>query len=65
MIKLRWGRDPEGLKFEGADGFIKFALGENVKQSNWGDNQTTRFPQTRMGVQQVMVDAFQRAKEYG
>lgn len=65
LIKLRWGQDPEGLKFEGADGFIKFALGENVKQSNWGDNQTTRFPQTRMGVQQVMVDAFQRAKEYG
>src|SRR5690606_39442337 len=64
LIKLRWGAGPEGLKFEGADGFIKFALGENVKQSNWGDNQTSRFPQTRMGVQQVMTDAFQRAKEY-
>lgn len=64
LIKLRWGMGPEALKFEGADGFIKFALGENVKQSNWGDNQTTRFPQTRMGVQQVMMDAFQRAGEY-
>jgi imidazolonepropionase-like amidohydrolase len=53
------------MKFEDADGFIKFALGENVKQSNWGDNFTTRFPQTRMGVEQVFVDHFTRAREYG
>ena len=65
IIKLRWGSTPEEMKFEGADGFIKFALGENVKQSNWGDSQTTRFPQTRMGVEQVFVDGFTRAKEYG
>src|SRR5690606_34698115 len=45
-------------------GFIKFALGENVKQSNWGDRQTIRFPQTRMGVEQVMMDGFLRAKAY-
>lgn len=64
LIKLRWGKAPEELKFEGSDGFIKFALGENVKQANWGDNQRYRFPQTRMGVEQVMTDAFQRAKEY-
>src|SRR5690554_8148261 len=44
--------------------FIKFALGENVKQSNWGDYQTIRFPQTRMGVEQVFYDAFIRAGEY-
>ncbi len=44
--------------------FIKFALGENVKQSNWGTNNPTRFPQTRMGVEQVFTDYFQRAKEY-
>ncbi len=65
LIKLRWGvSDPELLKFEGAPGFIKFALGENVKQSNWGDRQTIRFPQTRMGVEQVMMDGFLRAAEY-
>lgn len=64
LIKLRWGASPEKLKFQGADGFIKFALGENVKQANWGDNQVTRYPQTRMGVEQVYVDAFTRAKEY-
>lgn len=65
IIKLRWGYEPEKMKFEGADGFIKFALGENVKQSNWGDNFTSRFPQTRMGVEQVFVDHFNRAREYG
>ncbi|MGB1206532.1 MAG: amidohydrolase family protein [Chitinophagales bacterium] len=65
IIKLRWGSTPEEMKFKGADGFIKFALGENVKQSNWGDSQTTRFPQTRMGVEQVFVDGFTRAKAYG
>ncbi|WP_192821397.1 amidohydrolase family protein [Rufibacter sp. LB8] len=64
LIKLRWGQAPEKLMFEGADGFIKFALGENVKHSNRSAVYTVRFPQTRMGVEQVMVDAFQRAKEY-
>src|SRR5688572_8720003 len=64
IIKLRWGLPPEKMKFEGADGFIKFALGENVKQSNWGDDFKTRYPQTRMGVEQVYLDAFRRAKEY-
>ncbi|MBY0244143.1 MAG: amidohydrolase family protein [Sphingobacteriaceae bacterium] len=62
LLKLRWGKTPEELKFGGNDGFIKFALGENVKQS-WSQNPT-RFPATRMGVEQVFVDAFTRAKEY-
>ncbi len=64
LIKLRWGYNPEALKFENWPGFIKFALGENVKQSNWGDNSHTRYPQTRMGVEQVYVDYFNRAQEY-
>ncbi|WP_181307155.1 amidohydrolase family protein [Rufibacter sp. XAAS-G3-1] len=64
IIKLRWGQAPEKLMFEGADPFIKFALGENVKHSNRSPQYNVRFPQTRMGVEQVMVDAFQRAKEY-
>lgn len=62
LIKLRWGKLPEELKFAGADGFIKFALGENVKQSNFGTG--ARFPVTRMGVEQSFVDQFTRAKEY-
>ncbi|MBK7289664.1 MAG: amidohydrolase family protein [Chitinophagaceae bacterium] len=63
LIKLRWGANAEDLKFKGADGFIKFALGENVKRSSapLGNN---RYPDTRMGVEQVLVDAFTRAKDY-
>ncbi len=65
LIRMRWGvTDPEKLKFEGAPGFIKFALGENVKQSNWGDRNTVRFPQTRMGVEQTIMDGFLRSIEY-
>lgn len=64
LIKLRWGHSAEDLKYEKADQFIKFALGENVKQSNWGDLQRIRFPQTRMGVEQVYIDFFTRAREY-
>lgn len=64
IIKFRWGFEPEEMKYKGADGFIKFALGENVKQSNWGDASTVRFPQTRMGVEQVFVDHFTRALDY-
>lgn len=64
IIKLRWGASPENMKFQDAPGFIKFALGENVKQSNWGEYNTIRFPQTRMGVEQVFEDHFTRALEY-
>lgn len=64
IVKLRWGKSPEEMKFAKADGFIKFALGENVKQSNWGDLNTIRFPQSRMGVEQVFYDYFIRAREY-
>lgn len=62
LIKLRWGADDQGLKFAGADPFIKFALGENVKRR--GAQNNTRFPNTRMGVEQVLADAFQRAADY-
>jgi imidazolonepropionase-like amidohydrolase len=64
IIKLRWGASAEQMKIDYAPGFIKFALGENVKQCNWGDYYTIRFPQTRMGVEQVYYDYFTRAKEY-
>lgn len=64
LIKMRWGLSPEEMKMRNAAPFIKFALGENVKQSNWGDHQTVRYPQTRMGVEQVFYDAFFRASAY-
>lgn len=62
LVKLKWGENPESLKIKNADGFIKFALGENVKRSS--SNQSIRYPQTRMGVEQVYVDAFTNALEY-
>ncbi|MEM0912084.1 MAG: amidohydrolase, partial [Pseudomonadota bacterium] len=64
VIKLRWGEDADGLKFQQAPPSIKFALGENVKQSNWGDQFTIRYPQTRMGVDTIMRDIMLRALEY-
>ncbi|MBP6145247.1 MAG: amidohydrolase family protein [Sediminibacterium sp.] len=62
LIKLRWGTTDEGLKFAGADPFIKFALGENVKRTTSTNNN--RFPDTRMGVEEVLTDAFDRAVDY-
>ena len=62
LMKLRWGATDEGLKFVGADPFIKFALGENVKRTTSPNNN--RFPDTRMGVEEVLVDAFDRAVDY-
>lgn len=63
IIKMRWGLPPEELLIEGADEFIKFALGENVKRSR--NDESVRYPQTRMGVEQVFVNAFSEAREYG
>lgn len=63
--KIRWGcTAPDDMHFEGAIPGIKFALGENVKQSNWGDRFNTRYPQTRMGVETLLRDRFSAATEY-
>lgn len=62
ILKLKWGESPENMIYDNSPKFIKFALGENVKQSNW--QSFSRFPQTRMGVEQVFMNYFQRGKEY-
>ena len=62
VIKLRWGKGANDLLLKNAPQGIKFALGENVKQANWSG--TNRYPQTRMGVEQVMRDAFRSALDY-
>ena len=64
VLKLRDGAGPEEMKFSQAPAGIKFALGENVKQSNWGDRTTNRFPQTRMGVRTLLANRFTAAREY-
>ena len=63
IIKLKWGENAESMIYDDTPKFIKFALGENVKQSR--SSNGTRFPQTRMGVEQMITDYFTRAKEYG
>jgi imidazolonepropionase-like amidohydrolase len=67
LIKLRWGANDEDLKFKSWPGQIKFALGENVKRSPsaiGNSSNNNRYPDTRMGVEQVLIDAFTRAKDY-
>jgi imidazolonepropionase-like amidohydrolase len=63
VIKNRWGESPDGLAMATAKPTIKFALGENPKRSNFTAG-ADRYPQTRAGVEQVIRDAFVRAKDY-
>ncbi|WP_321370642.1 amidohydrolase family protein [uncultured Draconibacterium sp.] len=62
LIKLRWGATPDEIMVKDQVGFLKHALGENVKQSRMP--MTTRFPNSRMGVEQSIKDVYTRAKEY-
>lgn len=65
VIKLRWGGTAEDLKFKGAPPGIKFALGENPKRSNFRiPGMPRRYPQTRMGVMDVIRQAFTEARTY-
>jgi imidazolonepropionase-like amidohydrolase len=66
VIKLRWGKDAHGLVFQGAPPGIKFALGENPKRSNFQPPPGTpqRYPASRMGVIDVIRQAFVDAREY-
>jgi imidazolonepropionase-like amidohydrolase len=69
VMKMRWGKDAESLKFEGAMPGIKFALGENVKRSGsagngFGASPGLRYPATRMGVEDVIREALTEAKAY-
>ncbi len=66
VVKLRWGLPVDSLLLAGAPPGIKFALGENVRQTNRTilPGQTQRYPRTRMGQEEVLRDAFTRAREY-
>jgi imidazolonepropionase-like amidohydrolase len=63
VIKLRWGEQSDGLKFAGAPPGVKFALGENVTRKN-STTGSTRYPVSRMGVREIMLDTFTRARDY-
>jgi imidazolonepropionase-like amidohydrolase len=71
VVKLKWGRPVEEMLFPGAMPGIKFALGENVTQKNNTPVQIAgqapnprRYPQSRMGQEEVIRDAFTRALDY-
>jgi imidazolonepropionase-like amidohydrolase len=71
VVKLKWGRPIDEMLFPGAPAGIKFALGENVTQKNntpvvvQGQGQAPRrFPESRMGQEEVIRDAFTRALDY-
>jgi len=63
IVKWRLGSGPKGLVFEGAPAGIKFALGENPKQSNWRSPHP-RYPNTRMGVAELIRERFAAARDY-
>jgi imidazolonepropionase-like amidohydrolase len=71
VIKLRWGKDAHDMIFQGALPGIKFALGENPKRAGnptgqriGAGNVQGRYPATRMGVEDVIRQAFTEAKAY-
>jgi imidazolonepropionase-like amidohydrolase len=64
VIKNKWGVPPDELFYTQAPGTVKFALGENPKQANFGSDRTTRYPKTRAGVEQTIREAFTRAQDY-
>lgn len=66
VVKIKYGRPASEFLFPGAMPGIKFALGENVKRSS-SPNQPgvqRRYPNTRMGQEEVIRDAFTRARDY-
>ncbi len=58
VIKMRWGKMPEDLLIRDASPGLKLALGENVKR------MAERYPNSRMGTEQIIRDAFQATREY-
>jgi imidazolonepropionase-like amidohydrolase len=58
VIKLKFGKEAKDLLIADAPRGVKFALGENVKRTDG------RFPNTRLGVEAVLVRAFTEAQAY-
>ncbi|HEY8411065.1 MAG TPA: amidohydrolase family protein [Pyrinomonadaceae bacterium] len=66
VVKIKYGRPASEFLFPGAMPGIKFALGENVKRSSTPNQPGVqrRYPNTRMGVEETIRDAFVRARDY-
>jgi imidazolonepropionase-like amidohydrolase len=69
-VKLKYGENADDMLFPGAPPGIKFALGENVTRKNSnqiaipGQPNARRYPVSRMGQEEVLRDAFTRARDY-
>jgi|Deesub1362B_J571_1020462.scaffolds.fasta_scaffold01712_2 imidazolonepropionase-like amidohydrolase len=64
VLKLRWGKSAKKMIFKGAPRTIKWALGENPKQTNFSRQGKPRYPKTRMGVEASIRKMFEEAKNY-
>ncbi|MBM3298255.1 MAG: amidohydrolase, partial [Candidatus Aminicenantes bacterium] len=64
VLKLRWGKNASEMIFRGAPPTVKWALGENPKQSNFQGAGPARYPRTRMGVEASIRLELDRAREY-
>jgi len=58
VIKLKYGEPASKLVIADAPRGVKFALGENVKRTDG------RFPNSRLGVEAVLIRAFSEAQAY-
>jgi imidazolonepropionase-like amidohydrolase len=71
LIKMRWGKDTQGIRFAGAPPTLKMALGENVKRQGQSNplalslpGSNARYPGSRMGTEDVFRESFTQAKAY-
>lgn len=62
VIKLRFGLPVDSLRYAQAVPGIKFALGENVRRTS--NAQSTRYPRSRQGVEDLLRESFIGAQEY-
>lgn len=66
VLKMKWGQPSEKLVVREAYPTLKFALGENVKQSNRTllPGRPQRYPATRMGANALIRRELLRARDY-
>ena len=66
VVKWKWGRPVSEWTIPDAPRGIKFALGENPRSANTAPvaNVTRQYPDTRMGVAEVIEQSFIAARDY-
>jgi imidazolonepropionase-like amidohydrolase len=66
MVKMKWGLPVDSMVYDKAPPGIKFALGENVRQTNVQPTpgRTPRYPRSRMGVEELLRERFTAARAY-